>query len=137
MFKIMVFAAAALCIGVACSKNYLDRQPHDKLSETDIYTNADLLEDYINSFYTVVPDPFTEGNISCITDEAFFRYGGTSTNYIERGLITPDTFMYQYENGYAHNTRTTFLVLSFINSFPTRKSNISKTTIGRTSIFRN
>jgi hypothetical protein len=109
MFKILFFAAAALCIGGACSKNYLDRQPHDKLSETDIYTNADLLEDYINSFYTVVPDPFTEGNISCITDEAFFRYGGTSTNYIERGLITPDTFMYQYENGYAHNTRTTFL----------------------------
>src|SRR5574344_1632162 len=109
MFKIMVFAAAALCIGVACSKNYLDRQPHDKLSETDIYTNADLLEDYINSFYTVVPDPFTEGNIACITDEAFFRYGGTSTNFIARGQITPDKIMYSYEGGYAHNTRTTFL----------------------------
>ncbi|MDR3060891.1 MAG: RagB/SusD family nutrient uptake outer membrane protein [Dysgonamonadaceae bacterium] len=93
----------------SCSDSFLDKKPLDKLSEKDVYSNEALLEAYVNSFYTVLPDPFTEGNIACITDEAFFRYGGTSTGYITRGLMTPDNVMYIKEGGSAHNTRTTFL----------------------------
>jgi hypothetical protein len=101
-----ILATALLC---SCSEDFLNKKPLDKLSEEDVYSNASLLEAYVNSFYTVVPDPFTEGNIACITDEASFRYGGSSTNYITRGQITPDKIVYAYEGGYAHNNRTTFL----------------------------
>lgn len=93
----------------SCSDTFLDKKPLDKLSEEDVYKNEALLEAYVNSFYTVLPDPFTEGNIACITDEGFFRFGTTSTNYIARGQMTPDNVMYIKEGGSAHNTRTTFL----------------------------
>lgn len=92
----------------ACS-DFLDKKPLTTFSEEDVFSNENLLQSFIYSFYTVVPDPFTEGNIACITDEAYYRYGGNSTNYIERGQLTPDKIMYTYEGGYAHNTRTTFL----------------------------
>lgn len=107
--KHILFTILSAFILVSCSDSFLDKSPLDELSEEDVYSNASLMEAYVNSFYTVLPDPFTEGNISSITDESFFRYGGTSTNYIARGLMTPDNIMYISEGGYAHNTRTTYL----------------------------
>lgn len=103
----ILFAAAVF---FSCSDDFLDKKPLDKLSEKDVFGNATLAEAYVNSFYSVLPDPFTEGNIGCISDEGFFRYGGTSTNYIARGLMTPDNVVYMSEpGGAAHSTRTTFL----------------------------
>lgn len=93
----------------ACSDDFLDKKPLDKLSEEDVFNNDALAEAYVNALYVVLPDPFTEGNIGCCSDEGFFRYGGTSTNYIARGQMTPDNIMYIDEGGSAHNTRTTFL----------------------------
>lgn len=107
-FNLLLIIAALMLFG-ACSDDFLDKKPLTTFSENDVFSNASLLESYVNSFYTVVPDPFTEGNIACITDEAYFRYGGNSTNYIERGQIDPSKFMYGSEGGYAHSTRTTFL----------------------------
>ena len=108
MKKILCILAVA-AIFFSCSDDFLDKKPLDKLSEEDVFNNDVLAEAYVNSFYVVVPDPFTEGNIGCCSDEGFFRYGGTSTNYIARGLMTPDNVMYMSEGGNAHNTRTTFL----------------------------
>lgn len=106
---ILLCSVAVAFLFSACSDEFLDKKPLTTLSEDDVFSNAALLEDYVNSFYTVVPDPFTEGNIAAITDEAFFRYGGSSTNFVERGQMTPDKVMYDYEGGYSHNSRTTFL----------------------------
>lgn len=108
MKKILhILAAAAMFF--SCSDDFLDKKPLDKLSEEDVFNNDALAEAYVNSFYVAIPDPFTEGNIGCCSDEGFFRYGGTSTNYIARGQMTPDNVMYMSEGGAAHNTRMTFL----------------------------
>lgn len=107
--KHILFIILSAVLFFSCSDSFLDKKPLDKLSEEDIYSNEALLTAYVNSFYTVLPDPFTEGNIAGITDEAFFRFGGTSTRYIAQGLMTPDNIMYINEGGSAHNTRTTFL----------------------------
>ena len=75
-----------------------------------ICINSDALaESYVNALYTVLPDPYQEGNVGCITDEGYFRYGGTSTRYIASGYMDPDNVMYMKEGGGAHNTRTTIL----------------------------
>lgn len=108
MKKILyIFVAATLL--TACNDDFLDKKPLNKLSEKDVFSNAALIESYVNGMYAVVPDYFEEGNVACITDEGFFRYGGTSTNYIARGLMTPDNVMYMSEGGGAHNSRTTTL----------------------------
>ena len=93
----------------ACNDGFLDKKPLDKLSEEAVFNSDALAESYINAIYTVLPDPFTEGNIGCISDEGFFRYGGTSTRYIADGSMTPSSIIPQDEGGPAHNTRTTFL----------------------------
>lgn len=102
---IMIFAALAS----SCRKDFLDKTPLDKLSEDAVFNSAALTESYINALYTVLPDPFQEGNIGCISDEGYFRYGGTSTRYIASGNMTPDNIIYMNDGGPAHSTRTTIL----------------------------
>ena len=102
-----ILAAAALLS--ACNDDFLDKTPLDRLSESAVFNSDALAENYVNSLYTVLPDPFQEGNISAITDEGFFRYGGTSTRYIMSGTMTADNILPIAEGGYAHDTRTTTL----------------------------
>ena len=108
MKKIYILLAAALAL-VSCKDNFLDKTPLDKLSEDAVFNSDALAESYVNALYTVLPDPYQEGNIGCISDEGYFRYGGTSTRYIASGYMDPDNVMYMKEGGQAHNTRTTVL----------------------------
>lgn len=108
MKKIILILSAALLF-FSCNEDYLDKKPLDKLSEEAVFNSDALAEAHVNSLYTVLSDPFQEGNIGCISDEGYFRYGGTSTRYIASGWMTPDNVMYMREGGYAHNTRTTIL----------------------------
>lgn len=104
-FLIMIFAAVL----TSCNDSFLDKEPLDKLTETAVFSDPDLAKSYVNALYNVIPDPFTEGSLAACTDEAYFRFGGTSTNYITRGEMTPDKVVYISEGGPAHNTRLTFL----------------------------
>ncbi|MBQ8838742.1 MAG: RagB/SusD family nutrient uptake outer membrane protein [Bacteroidales bacterium] len=108
MKKILIIASAAILLS-SCAEEFLSKKPLDTLSEEAVFNSAALAESFINSAYSVLPDPFQEGNISSITDEGFFRYGGTSTRYIASGQMTPSNVMYMDEGGQAHNTRTTTL----------------------------
>ena len=108
MKKIIILLAATLALA-ACKDSFLDKKPLNKLSEDAVFNSDQLAEAYVNALYTVLPDPYQEGNVGCITDEGYFRYGGTSTRYIASGTMDPDNVMYMKEGGQAHNTRTTVL----------------------------
>ena len=105
ILSILAFAA----IMVSCADDFLDKVPLDKLSEDAVFNSPQLAESYVNALYPVLPDPFQEGNISSITDESFFRYGGSSTRYMYDGRLSPSTIIYIDEGGPAHNSRTTVL----------------------------
>ena len=107
MKKIVVIIIAALALS-SC-QGFLDRQPLDKVSDAAVFNNEGLTEAYVNALYTSLPDPMQEGNISCITDEGFFRYGGTSTRYMADGTVTPSDVVYISQGGTAHDSRTTIL----------------------------
>ncbi len=105
ILSILAFAA----IMVSCADDFLDKVPLDKLSEDAVFNSPQLAESYVNALYPVLPDPFQEGNISNITDEGFFRYGGSSTRYMYDGRLSPSTIIYISEGGPAHDSRTTVL----------------------------
>ena len=107
--KKILYILASLALLAACNGNFLDKKPLDKLSEEAVFNSDALAESFMNAIYTVLPDPFTEGNIGCISDEGFFRYGGTSTRYIADGRMDASSIIPEEEGGPAHNTRTTFL----------------------------
>ena len=104
-----ILSVMAAVTMVSCQNDFLDKEPLDKLSEEAVFNSAALCESYVNALYSVLPDPFQEGNIGTISDEGFFRYGGSSTRYIADGSMTPSNVMYEEEGGQAHNTRTTTL----------------------------
>lgn len=136
MKKYLFLAIAALSL-TACADDFLDRQPLDKVSDAAVFNNAGLSEAYVNALYTSIPDPMQEGNISCITDEAFFRYGGSSTRYMADGTVTSENVSYDV----AHSSRTTILNIwtraydriRKMNLFleNTKNSNIDKPTLDR------
>ena len=109
MKKYISILILAVLLVPSCKDGFLDKTPLDKLSEDAVFNSDALAESYVNALYTVLPDPFQEGNVGCITDEGYFRYGGTSTRYIASGYMDPDNVMYIKEGGQAHNTRTTIL----------------------------
>ena len=107
IYEIALFVALSfLC---SCNDSFLERTPLDKLTEDAVFNSVGLAENHINSMYSVLPDFLQEGNIGCISDEGYFRYGGTSTRYIAAGTMNPDNIIYMEEGGAAHNTRTTVL----------------------------
>ena len=109
MKRIKYFIIPLLITLFSCNDGFLEKQPLDKLSEDAVFNNENLLTSYVNGLYSVMYQPYTEGTVAAITDEAFFRYGGTSTNYIARGQMTPDNVIYMVEGGPAHNSRMLYL----------------------------
>ena len=104
---LMILAAVALF--ASCNDGFLDKVPLDKLTEEAVFNSPQLAESYVNALYPVIPDPFQEGNISSITDESFFQWGGNSTRYMYDGRLSPSMIIYIDEGGQAHNSRTTTL----------------------------
>ena len=107
MKKVILIAIAAMAL--ASCDSLLDRKPLDSVSDAAVFNNAGLSEAYVNALYTCLPDPMQEGNIGCISDEGFFRYGGSSTRYMADGFVTASNVVYQSEGGEAHSSRTTIL----------------------------
>ena len=109
MKKLFYILTAALLTSCMMEDDFLDKKPLNTLSEEAVFNSAALAESFINAAYSVLPDPYQEGNISSITDESYFRYGGTSTRYIASGQMTPSNVIYMEQGGAAHNSRTTVL----------------------------
>ena len=129
MKKFIYIITAGLLL-TACAEDFLEKQPLDKMSEADIFTNAALATAYANSFYTILEDTFTEANVGSITDESWYNFGGSSTRIVASTFYTPDTFQYfnESDNGGLHNTRITHLNIwrnaykgiRYINDFLTK-----------------
>jgi hypothetical protein len=125
----------ALWALVSCNEDFLEKQPLDKLSQEAVFSSEPLMEQYVNALYQVISHPFTEGSLSACTDEAYFRFGGSSTNYIQRGEMNPDNVVLIQDGGPAHNTRNPHLnlwtrVWSYIRNMNFFLSRVDEAPIG-------
>ena len=109
MKKLLLILSLAAFTLSSCDKGFLEKKPLDSYSEEDVYSNDQMCEAYVNTMYNVIPAPYSEGSIACCTDEGYFRYGGSSTNYVARGEMTPSKVMYFDEGGSTHGTRNIFI----------------------------
>jgi hypothetical protein len=88
IFIILTLFAFTLSM-TSCNKDFLDKKPLNAYSETDVFSNDAMCENFVNTMYFVIRIPYNEGTLAACTDEAYFRYGGSSTNYVSRGEMDP------------------------------------------------
>lgn len=95
MFKIKNWNSALkgglllLCLGLSsCDDSFLEKQPLDKISETDVWSDEKLVEAFVNSCYNVRHGFLVDYYLMPLSDEAF-RRGRETYHLINRGEITP------------------------------------------------
>lgn len=95
-----------MCLG-ACKKNVLDITPTDRISETTIWTDANLAQLFVNAQYNFLLDGFSN-DIQYFGDECYINadLGGYQTP-IGKAALTPDNvtslsaYFNYYNTGYA------------------------------------
>lgn len=87
---IFILGAFILCAFNSCNDNFLDRKPHDAISEEDVFNDETLLTAYVNACYNSMPDYYNFIMLSSVTDETHCRHGGISSIPIQRGELNAD-----------------------------------------------
>ncbi len=72
----------------SCDDSFLEKQPLDKISETDVWNDEKLVEAFVNSCYNVRHGFLVDYYMMPLTDEAF-RRGRETYHLINRGELTP------------------------------------------------
>lgn len=88
----------------SCSHDFLNTDPATEFSEQAVWTDAALVETYINNLYKKLDEPLTDGRgKSMIVDEAHYR-GNTSARNFNNGLISQDGIpAWNYSGNYTWN----------------------------------
>ncbi len=116
--KIKIFAILMFLLS-ACSERILDKIPLDKYSDGTVWSDINLADNYLKSFYISANIGFKGMMISGVTDECMFIHIKGSDNYL-LGSINPDngapwssSSTYSYEN----YSWSRFAIIQSINIF--------------------
>lgn len=80
----------------SCKKDILDTPPLNLASETLVWSNADVAENFINEKYKVLPHFYLFTSIpshlgySAASDECFSKFNYENVSRITKGALTPD-----------------------------------------------
>lgn len=107
--KILFIAILTVLIN-SCSQDFLNLTPKDKMSETAVWADPNLVELFVNEMYRGLGHGHNELEIGSLADESHFihNYG---SNQVVASLITPsdigafdrgDTEEYNWEQLYGH-----------------------------------
>lgn len=78
-----------LFINFSCNDSFLERQPLDKLSEEDVWKDANLMQAFVNNTYAKMVNGFNNDYWPmCLCDEAY-RRGRATYHTINQGQLTP------------------------------------------------
>jgi len=90
--KKTVFFIISVCILIACTDDILDKQPLDRYSESDVWSDANLALLSVNETYNCTETYVTGGmGLSAIVDEAYSSFNWCrERSVVTHGLLTPD-----------------------------------------------
>jgi hypothetical protein len=85
--KILIIVMVSVLIN-SCSQDFLNTAPKDRLSETAIWSDPNLVELFVNEMYRGLGHGHHEAEVGSMVDESHFihNYG---TNQVVASLITP------------------------------------------------
>lgn len=88
MKKIFAIILTALAIS-SCNDDLLEIAPKDRIADTAVWTDANLIKAYHTALFNAIPHGFCIEMMCKTTDETITPSAG-GTEYVARGLITPD-----------------------------------------------
>ncbi|NAS10779.1 RagB/SusD family nutrient uptake outer membrane protein [Poritiphilus flavus] len=87
--RLAIWFTTVLLILVACSEDFLDTEPLDKVSADATWSNGALSEAFVFNVYSYLNyGGFEEEGLSAITDEAMFTHSGRGINVITEGTLS-------------------------------------------------
>lgn len=89
--KRIIFFIISINVITACTDNILDKQPLDRYSEADVWSDANLALLSVNETYNCTETYVTGGlGLGAIVDDAYSSFNWCSERTITQGLLTPD-----------------------------------------------
>lgn len=126
----ILLVLSILLIGISCREDSLDLSPVDAVTDNAVFnsTDAGLMEAFVNNIYMGIPDGYTWGMISSITDESHMNAGSwAGMTSIMLSQLTPSNLSafagggyygrYSWANAYK-NIRSANLFLSKVDASP-------------------
>ncbi|MCQ6956408.1 RagB/SusD family nutrient uptake outer membrane protein [Mucilaginibacter aquariorum] len=86
--KKIYYLLLLLMVNASCNK--LELKPLDKLSETDTWSDTNLIRLYVNSTYNVLQHGFQQDLLAAACDEGFNIHGYGNLQVVQRGELTAD-----------------------------------------------
>ncbi len=87
--RLAIWFSTVLLILVACSEDFLDTEPLDKVSADATWSNGALSEAFVFNVYSYLNyGGFEEEGLASITDEAMFTHSGRGINTITEGTLS-------------------------------------------------
>ncbi|MGY0036559.1 RagB/SusD family nutrient uptake outer membrane protein [Pedobacter sp. NJ-S-72] len=87
----------SLLVGLSsCKKDFLEKKPLDTYSETDVWTDLNLVQTFVNSKYRALPHfynwdaPVNGPGLSAASDEGYSKFNYESVFLWNNGLVSPD-----------------------------------------------
>ncbi|GAA3653077.1 RagB/SusD family nutrient uptake outer membrane protein [Flavivirga jejuensis] len=112
MKKILILFSLFFIV-IACNDDFLDVNPKDRVSETDVWTDPSLVSAYHNALYNGIPHGFSRHMISKYTDEAFSNGDNVQRNTFDADNI----FSYRARQNYLYFWQRGYLYIRKINIF--------------------
>ncbi|MDX8339346.1 RagB/SusD family nutrient uptake outer membrane protein [Draconibacterium sp. IB214405] len=106
MKKIILFLLTSIIL-FACNDDMLELTPLDRISESAVWNDENLLQAYVNAQYNVIQDGFTN-NLMYYSDEAYSQFDPSSAFGFRNNTLTADnvenlyTTLNFWETGYSY-----------------------------------
>src|SRR5690606_28409340 len=87
VLRLLVLSGFAFSV-VSCESDFLERKPLDRISESDVWKDATLIEAYVNTCYNIRHGFLVDFYMMPLSDEAY-RRGRETYHLINRGELSP------------------------------------------------
>ena len=119
----------------SCEKGLLNKNPLNAYSETDVWSNLNLVETYVNSKYRALPHFFnwativpSASGLSAASDEGFCQWNYENVWLFNLGQVTPDNLSmdaWSVYYGFIRDCNTFFQRINALNGDSTVKKRLT------------
>lgn len=122
--KIIIPVVLLILFSISCEKNILNISPQDRIAESTVWSDANLIQAYQTELYNAIPHGFYIHMLSKFTDEAYNSTPCCCANDFELNTYSPDNIEGYGGTSTGNNWCTNFLYYWDLGYYYNRKINV-------------